>query len=58
MTNNFTNSEIRTKASLCTGYPAGFLTDRLDRNAALKAAGNSVVTIQARAAWEMLEINP
>lgn len=38
------------------GYPAGFLTDRLERNETLKAAGNGVVTLQARAAWEMLEI--
>lgn len=40
------------------GYPKGFLTSRLERNEALKAAGNGVVTLQARAAWEMLEIKP
>ncbi len=39
------------------GYPAGFLTSRLERNEALKAAGNGVVTLQARAAWQMLEID-
>ncbi len=35
-------------------YPPGFLTERLERPAALKAAGNGVVERQARAAWDLL----
>lgn len=36
------------------GLPFGALTGSLPRNAALKIAGNGVVTRQARAAWDML----
>ena len=36
------------------GYPAGYLTDVMDRNSALRCAGNGVVTAQARAAWDLL----
>ncbi len=36
------------------GHPRGFLTSRLTRNEALKAAGNGVVVRQAAAAWERL----
>ncbi len=39
------------------GYPPGFLTDRLDRVEALKAAGNGVVARQGRAAWDLLELD-
>lgn len=36
------------------GYRRGQLTATMDRNAALKAAGNGVVKLQARAAWDLL----
>lgn len=36
------------------GYPAGYLTDHANRNEALKMAGNGVVALQARAAWDLL----
>ncbi len=36
------------------GLRPGMLTDALDRNAALKAAGNGVVPLQAAAAWRLL----
>lgn len=37
------------------GYPAGYLTGHgIARNEALKMAGNGVVALQARAAWEQL----
>ena len=36
------------------GYPAGYLTDHLDRNDALRCAGNGVVQLQAEAAWSLL----
>lgn len=36
------------------GYPEGYLTRDVSRNEALRMAGNGVVELQARAAWEML----
>lgn len=36
------------------GLRPGLLTDRMNRNAALKAAGNGVVPQQAAAAWDLL----
>jgi DNA (cytosine-5)-methyltransferase 1 len=36
------------------GYPEGYLTRNAERNEALRMAGNGVVTLQARAAWDML----
>lgn len=36
------------------GLRPGLLTDRLDRAAALKAAGNGVVPLAAAAAWKLL----
>lgn len=36
------------------GYPEGFLTDHLARNDALRCAGNGVVELQARTAWDLL----
>ncbi len=36
------------------GLRPGMLTERLDRNAALKAAGNGVVPLQVAAAWNLL----
>jgi DNA (cytosine-5)-methyltransferase 1 len=36
------------------GYPEGYLTDGASRNEALRMAGNGVVALQARAAWETL----
>lgn len=36
------------------GYPEGYLTKGVTRNEALRMAGNGVVELQARAAWEML----
>jgi len=36
------------------GYPRGYLTRDLSRNDALRCAGNGVVTLQARAAWDLL----
>lgn len=36
------------------GYPRGYLTADLPRNEALRCAGNGVVPMQARAAWELL----
>lgn len=36
------------------GYPEGYLTRGVTRNEALRMAGNGVVEIQARAAWDML----
>lgn len=36
------------------GYPAGYLTEGVARNEALRMAGNGVVGIQARTAWDML----
>ncbi len=37
------------------GYRRGYLTEDLARNDALRCAGNGVVPLQARAAWELLE---
>jgi len=36
------------------GYPIGYLTSEMNRNQALRAAGNGVVARQAAAAWELL----
>jgi DNA (cytosine-5)-methyltransferase 1 len=36
------------------GYPLGYLTGDLERNEALRCAGNGVVPLQGRAAWELL----
>jgi DNA (cytosine-5)-methyltransferase 1 len=36
------------------GYPEGVLTEGVHRNEALKRAGNGVVALQARAAWDLL----
>jgi DNA (cytosine-5)-methyltransferase 1 len=36
------------------GYRAGYLTDELDRNDALRCAGNGVVPLVARTAWGVL----
>lgn len=36
------------------GYPEGYLTRDATRNEALRMAGNGVVALQARAAWELL----
>lgn len=37
------------------GYPRGYLTTDMPRNEALRAAGNGVVVLQARAAWDLLK---
>lgn len=36
------------------GLPRGYVTDELGRNDALRCTGNGVVTLQARAAWDLL----
>lgn len=36
------------------GYPEGYLTNELERNDALRCAGNGVVPLQAATAWDML----
>jgi DNA (cytosine-5)-methyltransferase 1 len=36
------------------GYPAGYVTGELERNEALRAIGNGVVSLQGRAAWDLL----
>lgn len=36
------------------GYPPGYLTDVMGRSDALRCAGNGVVTLHARAAWDLL----
>ena len=36
------------------GYPAGYLTESLPRNEALRCAGNGVVSLQGSAAWDLL----
>lgn len=36
------------------GLPKGYATGELERNEALRAIGNGVVTMQARAAWDQL----
>lgn len=36
------------------GYPEGYLTAELERNDALRCAGNGVVPLQARAAYDLL----
>jgi DNA (cytosine-5)-methyltransferase 1 len=36
------------------GYPDGYVTGELDRNAALEAIGNGVVSLQGATAWDLL----
>jgi DNA (cytosine-5)-methyltransferase 1 len=36
------------------GYPLGYLTGELERNEALRCAGNGVVSLQAATAWDLL----
>jgi DNA (cytosine-5)-methyltransferase 1 len=36
------------------GYPAGYVTGELERNAALRAIGNGVVPLQGATAWDLL----